>query len=212
MAYSVRSEQVHQRVYGAGFHAGLRAAGVNEAPLQKGEAMNQARFQALLAGQNSLAKKVYSVVPISEAWAIPAISSELRRQNMTMEHRAVEGCLENLCNVGLVQKRSGGQFVRTPVRDKPPSPAATPAPEPAPEPAPPVAPEPSPEPPRVKAGVPRLDKLAALAERVRGMMADLQTLASDIETAALDIEEQFAANEADLCKIRQFKSLLNQIT
>lgn len=204
----MNADQPHRRVYAKGYYDGLQAAGA-DAGIHKGEhrAMNEIRHKSLLDGLTSVAKKVYFTVPAKEKWPISKIGAEIRRTGSAMDGAMVASCLDTLKGIGLVSEPERGAFIRVEVKEKaapkqtapavPPAKVAEPA---APKPAAPVAQK-----------EPALDKLAALASRMRGAANLMSELISDLETAALEIEDQFASREADLTKIKQFKALLQDI-
>lgn len=71
--------------------------------------MTPSKLNSLLQGQTNLARKVFEVVPIREAW--PAIQirnalKEVERSNADL--RVVRGCLATLREIGLVREPEPG--------------------------------------------------------------------------------------------------------
>lgn len=157
------------------------------------------RAAELLSANSATARKVFDAVPISDAWSTNAIASELVRTGCNLNYTVIAGCLRSLCNSGLVREAPASMFRRAPVR-----PAAEPKPE-----VPKVnmvstsaAPSPAP------ASADPLDLLAGLADRARGLAAEVGLLASDIERAALTLAEARTADAARFQKLEQLANLL----
>ncbi len=75
--------------------------------------MNHKRHEQLLAAQSVIARKVFAAVPAQEAWSSKKIYQELMRiGSSTRDVRVVEGCLNTLVEVGLVQEIVHGSFIR----------------------------------------------------------------------------------------------------
>ena len=146
--------------------------------------------QQKLAGQSSVARKVFEHVPISEYWASAQVARELNRATgSVMDLRVLTGCLMTLRDAGLVRMTASGGFRREPVAlpfvpttksepMKPTNPAAQPSRE-----------------------VSAIDLLAGIAKSLRAV-------ALEIETAAIAIEESRAKDAGELQKLRQLQALL----
>ena len=79
--------------------------------------MTPSKLNSLLQGQTNLARKVFEVVPIREAW--PAIQirnalKEVERSNADL--RVLRGCLGALREAGLVREPETGMFQRADIR------------------------------------------------------------------------------------------------
>ncbi len=176
--------------------------------------MTPSKLNSLLQGQTSLARKVFEVVPIREAW--PAIQirnalKEVERSNADL--RVVRGCLGALREAGLVREPETGMFqradIRTPTprpRKEAPMPQATPSPRPTlTVTAPAHQPEPSP-----------IEILGELSGEVVALADEfgtrLKKLAAKIEEAALTIEQEREANVENLGKLRQLQSILKSLS
>lgn len=146
-----------------------------------------------LVGQTTYAQKVFQFVPISEAWPVYAIASEMQRVTGSRpDGRTLAGCLLRMADAGLVRASSHDAFQRTPVSmPSLKTQELIEMPEPKELRAAPVA-------------VSAIDILGGLASKLRG-------LAQELETAALLIEEGQAAATADLAKFKQFQALLKDI-
>lgn len=78
--------------------------------------MNHVRAQQLLQGQSNLAKKVYEIVPIQEAWTCNYIVSEMNKVHGTNGNvAAIRACLGDLEDQGLITQ-STGKFQRVAVK------------------------------------------------------------------------------------------------
>lgn len=155
----------------------------------EGSTVTPEKQQQKLAGQSSVARKVFEHVPISEEWASVQVARELNRATgSVMDMRVLTGCLMTLKEAGLVRLSASGCFRREPVA-LPSIPSATPAPMKQPN---QVAPS---------REVSAIDLLAGIAKSLRA-------LATEIETAAIAIEESRAKDDGELQKLRQLQALL----
>jgi hypothetical protein len=102
--------------YGRGVIEGLRMAGVPN----PGDFMNVTKLARLESGLNSMAKKVLDVVPLQEPWSKDQIASELRRIGSSADRTVVEGCLNTLCERGVVKEPTRGYFIRITARQPAP--------------------------------------------------------------------------------------------
>lgn len=76
--------------------------------------MNAAKQQNLLAGQSSLARKVFQVVPIQERWSAHDIFNSLMvAQSTGAQFPAVRRGLTELKETGLIREPVNGHFQRT---------------------------------------------------------------------------------------------------
>lgn len=167
--------------------------------------ISAARIRILENQQTGVAKKVYSAVPINEAWPSKQIVMELSRQGQVRDFSIIEGCLNSLKEIGLVRETSPGHFQR--VKPKPTIEKETDAM--ATKPLNPVIPSTSP----VK-GEPTepMDRLVAIGTKLRGLSQTFIELAEDIDEAALAFEEKASCNDEELAKLRQLKGLLKSLS
>jgi len=76
--------------------------------------MNAAKQQNMLAGQSSLARKVFQVVPIQERWSAHDIFNSLMVAETTgAQFPAVRRGLGELKDAGLIREPVNGHFQRT---------------------------------------------------------------------------------------------------
>ena len=80
--------------------------------------MNEARAHSILAGQSSLARKVYEAVPIAEPWSLNSIMGEVLRLGHNVTHNNMRGCLRDMVEAGLVREPYPLQFIREKVTVK----------------------------------------------------------------------------------------------
>ena len=190
----------HRKVYAKGYFDGVAAAEGSMTP---------SRYQANLNGQTSVARKVFELVPIKEAWTpIEIVAALNRATKSSMDFKVLTGCLNTLKESGLVREPTRGHFQRVEVKEKeermvdfnarpivtPKSPVSAAAPAPAP------------------AAKSPIEILSEISGRLVGVNAEIKRIASDIETAALVIEEGMAANEENLGKLRQLQSILKSLS
>lgn len=150
--------------------------------------MSAARQQVLLSGQTAVAKKVFEVVPIQDAWDHRQIQSALQRATRsTLDFRIMQGCLNTLKQAGLINEPRSGYFERIKLRE------ATPK----------MTTKPNDDPSRETCA--SMDMLSELAERAR-------TLAIDLDAAADAIAEENAANAHALQKLDSLRELLKNLS
>ncbi|MBN3848644.1 hypothetical protein G3N58_17705 [Paraburkholderia sp. Ac-20342] len=187
----------HRKVYAKGYYDGIAAA--------TGEQMTPERHAQLLAGQSTIAQKVYQVVPISGAQNVAWIANALKRAtSSTPDLRIIHGCLSALQDAGLVRQPKSGSYQRDP---DPGSKGATLKPQPklaAPEAVADAE-------PTVEAKATTVDCLADVARRLKEMGAYANRIAEEIEGIALDIESDKEVGQAEAQKLRQLKSLLKEL-
>lgn len=194
----------HRRIYAKGFYDGLEAAR---------QGMTPARFEANLSGQSAIAKKVFEMVPIKDAWSMDQIMGEmLRVTRARIDAKVARACVEALKESGLVREVRRGQYQRVEVKARQPSlpdPFSTSGePEssaPATE-ALPVAAE------AVQASRRPIDMLAEAAARLKAVAQGISDAAADLENIALVIEEEFSAQGQNAEKFKQLQALLKSLT
>lgn len=166
--------------------------------------MSPVKHEALLQGQSALARKVYEVVPIQEAWSPARIQAALKAScGSTAEVRVVHGCLRALHESRLIRQPTHGVYQR--------SPAPLPNAAPAPQPKEPSMSQPKPTP---KKPTP-LELLSGLANDLQALAKEfdqrIQLLAAHAEDIALVIEQQRETDAAQLAKLRQLQTLLTSL-
>lgn len=166
--------------------------------------MNPDRNAALLAGQTSLAQKVYAVLPAGPARAFSPVDIARAMRASTgasLDIHTMRGCLGRLKEAGLVKEVVPGSFRRVEVKEKltmkvpkiPTLVGVAAAPVPAVGHAEPM------------------ELLAGIASKVRTAIAGLGALADEIDQAALAIEERASANAKELAAVKQIAALLREL-
>jgi len=167
--------------------------------------MNEARQQQLLAGNTSLAKKVFEFVPIQEPWTVAAINSAIRNVGgTTTSHYAIRGCLGDMKDQGLIRETSTGHFQRVSVTLKLKLHKEVP-----------VLKEVVVSKKTDLPCVPAIDLLAGLSVEVVNFANEFSTrlkkLAERIDEVAMDVEAEREQNAEALGKLKTLKSLLQSI-
>jgi hypothetical protein len=165
--------------------------------------MNAAKQQNMLAGQSSLARKVFQVVPIQERWSAHDIFNSLIVSEATgAQFPAVRRGLGELKEAGLIREPVNGHFQRTPVTIKSPREQS-------------MSKE---TPPTViainKADASALDTLAVLSGEVISFAEEvglrMKKLAARIEEVALSVEAERESNAAAIIKARRLQEALRE--
>jgi len=180
----------HKKVYGAGFHAGMKAAGSRVETM----AMSTLRLKTLIDQQSGIAKKVYECVPVNEAFDAKRICTELARSGSAPDLHIVNGCLKALKDAGVISEMQG-LFQRVKVRADNNSIKQVIPPMNEPE---PISKDP-------------LDKLAAAASHLRSLNKVIEGIALEIEDAALLLEDKNTEGDAEVKKLRQLADLLKTL-
>lgn len=150
-----------------------------------------ARQRVLVSNQTAVAKKVFELVPIQEAWTAQQIQGALQRTTRsTLDFRLLGGCLNTLKEAGLVAEPQPGHFERVKLREAITVPGKTF------EPLVPLD---------ITKQATSADLLIELADRAR-------KLANDLEAAASVIREENETNAASLEKLVQLKALFKQLS
>ena len=211
---AINDNALHKRVYGRGFHDGLNAASKD-----RDKQMNHARTQELLAGQSGIARKVFDVVPIAEAWTAAQIRAELTRLGASNDIRIIDGCLRSLVDKKLIQEVGRGLYRRKPERlidEHDTKPPAVVRDRSAPNPERTIAPQAS-EPaasakaPEVANTASPLDMLCGISARMAEIAANMKQLQKDIDDAAMAIEQRFTESEKRNEKLIQLQQLLKSL-
>lgn len=149
-----------------------------------------------LAGQTTVAQKIFQFVPVGEEWTAAQVSQALSRTTGSrVDPKVLAGCLMTMADAGLVRTTNRGTFQRIAVS---------------------VQPAPIPCKPKEKdektmattaktekAGTSAIDLLAGIAQKLRDCVQEL-------ETAALAIEEDKAQVSLQAEKLKQFQALLKE--
>lgn len=172
--------------------------------------MSAARFQAMHQGLGATARKVFERVPIAEAWSVHRIQGELERQGVRIEFRVFLGCLKALQDGGLVLEPAPGMLRRAPVRERerPQLQAAPSSVSSSETTMPQTITVPAKQP---KVDLSTMDKIGALAARVRLLSSDAAAIATDLETLAIEAGERDQVTAADLERLRTLRSLLREV-
>lgn len=166
--------------------------------------MNESRQQQILAGQSSIAQKVFTLVPIQAAWSNHEIhGAALTAKATGASPYAIRRALGELKEAGLIREPVGGKFQRdasTPKTIK--EQAVTQVAKKS------VV--------SIKKSEGALDVLASLSGEVVSLADDfskrMKALASRIEEVALSVEAERETNAAAVGKLKQLQELLKGIS
>ncbi|MBX4136304.1 hypothetical protein K1567_10265 [Pseudomonas sp. S5F11] len=166
--------------------------------------MNESRQQQILAGQSSIAQKVFTLVPIQAAWSNHEIhGAALTAKATSASPYAIRRALGELKEAGLIREPIGGKFQRdaaTPKTIK--EQAVTQVAKQA------VV--------SIKKSEGPLDVMASLSGEVVSLADDfskrMKALASRIEEVALSVEAERETNAAAVGKLKQLQELLKGIS
>ena len=166
--------------------------------------MNESRQQQILAGQSSIAQKVFTLVPIQAAWSNHEIHGAAITAKATgASPYAIRRALGELKEAGLIREPVGGKFQRD---------AATP--KTIKEQA--VTQVAKKSVVSIKKSEGALDVLASLSGEVVSLADDfskrMKALASRIEEVALSVEAERETNAAAVGKLKQLQELLKGIS
>ncbi len=167
--------------------------------------MNEARQQQVLAGQSSIAQKVFALVPIQAAWSNHEIHGAATTAKATgASPYAIRRALGELKEAGLIREPIGGKFQRDAATPKPKKEQAVTQ----------VANQAVVSIKKPEAGA--LDVLAGLSVEVVGLADEiglrLKALAGRIEEVALSVEAERETNAAAVGKLKQLQELLKGIS
>ena len=166
--------------------------------------MNESRQQQILAGQSSIAQKVFTLVPIQAAWSNHEIhGAALTAKATGASPYAIRRALGELKEAGLIREPVSGKFQRdaaTPKTIK--EQAVTQVAKQA------VV--------SIKKSEGALDVLASLSGEVVSLADDfskrMKALATRIEEVALSVEVERETNAAAVGKLKQLQELLKGIS
>ncbi|ALI05183.1 hypothetical protein C1Y08_20675 [Pseudomonas sp. FW306-02-F02-AA] len=166
--------------------------------------MNESRQAQILAGQSSIAQKVFGYVPIQTSWSNHEIHGAASTAKATgASPYAVRRALGELKDAGLIREPVGGKFQRDAATPKPKKEQVmTQAAKQA------VVAIKKPE-----AGA--LDVLASLSSEVISLSDEvgrrMKKLAERIEEVALSVEAEREGNAEAVGKLKQLQSLLKSL-
>lgn len=166
--------------------------------------MNESRQQQILAGQSSIAQKVFTLVPIQAAWSNHEIhGAALTAKATGASPYAIRRALGELKEAGLIREPVGGKFQRDAATQKPIKEQAVTQ----------VAKQTVVS---IKKPEGALDVLASLSGEVVSLADDfskrMKALASRIEEVALSVEAERETNAAAVGKLKQLQELLKGIS
>ena len=166
--------------------------------------MNESRQQQILAGQSSIAQKVFTLVPIQAAWSNHEIHGAAITAKATgASPYAIRRALGELKEAGLIREPVGGKFQRDAaipktIKEQAVNQVAKQA----------VV--------SIKKSEGALDVLASLSGEVVSLADDfskrMKALASRIEEVALSVEAERETNAAAVGKLKQLQELLKGIS
>ena len=166
--------------------------------------MNESRQQQILAGQSSIAQKVFTLVPIQTAWSNHEIhSAALTAKATGASPYAIRRALGELKEAGLIREPVGGKFQRDAATPKTIKEQAVNQ----------VAKQTVIS---IKKPEGALDVLASLSGEVVNLADDfskrMKALAVRIEEVALSVEAERESNAAAVGKLKQLQELLKGIS
>ncbi|APC19163.1 hypothetical protein BLL42_02045 [Pseudomonas frederiksbergensis] len=166
--------------------------------------MNESRQAQILAGQSSIAQKVFGYVPIQASWSARDIHSAVLAANATgASTYAIRRALGELKDAGLIREPVGGKFQRD---------AATPKPKKE-QVMTQAAKQTVVAINKSESGA--LDVLAALSGEVISLSDEvsqrMKKLAARIEEVALSVEAEREGNAEAVGKLKQLQSLLKSL-
>ncbi|MQU61118.1 hypothetical protein GHO26_25605 [Pseudomonas helleri] len=166
--------------------------------------MNESRQQQILAGQSSIAQKVFTLVPIQAAWSNHEIhGAALTAKATGASPYAIRRALGELKEAGLIREPVGGKFQRDAATQKTIKEQAVTQ----------VAKQTVVS---MKKPEGALDVLASLSGEVVNLADDfskrMKALADRIEEVALSVESERESNAAAVSKLKQLQELLKGIS
>ena len=166
--------------------------------------MNESRQQQILAGQSSIAQKIFAYVPIQTSWTNHEIHGAVSTAQATgASPYAVRRALGELKDAGLIREPVGGKFQRDAATQKPAKEQA-------------VSQVAKQTVVSIKKPEGALDVLASLSGEVVILADDfskrMKALATRIEEVALSVESERESNAAAVSKLKQLQDLLKGIS
>lgn len=222
---------IRKRMYGRGYHDGLRAA-----LKLSGDSMNAAKMKEAVEGLTSIATKVYASMPNDRVVNAKEMTTLLYRETGARADVAiVQGCLSSMCSQHLVTDQGHGAFRKAVIpiapvlQSVPKFIASVVATVPAPE---LKAPEPKPEGKSIAVQAKKapavtptratpidqlspLEQLAAIERRLKDMIlytsAELREIAEQVACAGLSVQDYVDSIAKDGDKVKQLKALLRDL-
>lgn len=167
--------------------------------------MNESRQQQILAGQSSIAQKIFAYVPIQTSWSNHEIHGAVSTAKATgASPYAIRRALGELKEAGLIREPIGGKFQRDAATPKPKKEQAVTQ----------VAKTSAVSIKKPETGA--LDVLASLSGEVVNLADDfskrMKELATRIEEVALSVETERESNAEAVNKLKQLQELLKGIS
>ena len=164
--------------------------------------MNESRQQQILAGQSSIAQKVFGYVPIQTSWSSHDIHGAVSAANATgASAYAIRRALGKLKDAGLIREPAGGKFQRD---------AATPKPKKEPV----MTQATKSTVVSIKKSEGALDVLAALSGEVVSLSEEfskrMKALAGRIEEVALSVEAEREIDAEAITKAKRLQEALRE--
>lgn len=164
--------------------------------------MNESRQQQMLAGQSSIAQKVFDYVPIRSSWSARDIHGAVLAANVSgASAYAIRRALGELKDAGLIREPVGGKFQRDPTTPKPKKERA-------------VTQSAKQAVVSIKPPESALDVLAALSGEVVSMAGEfsqrMKALAGRIEEVALSVEAERESNAEAIVKAKRLQQALRE--
>lgn len=145
------------------------------------------RQHELLNAQSAIAKKVFEVVPIQEAWTSQEVAGALQHQTRSsIQFRTLQGCLNTLKEAGLVSEPKPGHFQQVAPREVLKQMATKQDYEPA-------------------------RKSSGAVELLRELADSARVLALDIDAAADVVAEEKTSNAEATTKLAQLQAILKSL-
>jgi hypothetical protein len=165
--------------------------------------MNELRQQQILAGQSSIAQKVFGYVPIQASWSTHEIHGAASTAKATgASPYAIRRALGELKDAGLIREPIGGKFQRDAATQKPKKEQV-------------MTRAANQSVVSIEKSEGALDVLASLSSEVTGLADEfgqrMKKLAARIEEVALSVASEQEGNAEALGKLKQLQSLLKGI-
>lgn len=225
---------IRKRMYGRGYHDGLKAA-----LKLSGDDMNAARMKSAIEGLTSIAAKIYSSMPDDRCVNAKEMTTLLyRNTGARADVAVVEGCLNSMASQHLVADQGHGAYRKAVIpaapvlvrsmESVPKFAASVVATVAAPE---PKAPEPKQEVKAVQIAkkapavtptratsidqLSPLEQLAAIERRIKDMVlytsAEFREIAEQVASAGLSVQDYVDSIAKDGDKVKQLKALLRDL-
>lgn len=160
--------------------------------------VNETRFNSVVNGLNSIARKVFDVVPIESYWGVSRIQQELFRTGSNQTKSIVEGSLKALVGNGLIIE-SNGLFSRVKITKREqkavPDKKTIQKEEKIME--------------TVKSNP--FDAVREIAIKFMDAAKQINNLATEIDARLTDVEKHIAENDLDTAKLKQLQSILKSL-